>query len=128
MSKLEFFDGKQTSWMGLWWHPEMNCFTSPTINLAGLRKFKGCVRMYVRKNRYYNNGEGGRPNYCFSLRDVNAESEDVWGVEDIDEENSEKNGERMFTREEVLKVIEGTVSDVLCGITDPGDIMPEDFV
>lgn len=127
MSKLQVFDGKQTTWAGLWWHPETSCFTSETINLSKLREFKGNVRMYVRKNKFYNGGENGRPNYCFCLRDTKFEKEEPWEVEDVDSGDGSTE-ERLYTREEVRRIINGTVEDVLYGITDPYDILPEDFV
>ena len=37
-------------------------------------------------------------------------------------------GERLYTREEVRTIINGTVRDVESGIHDPYDILPEDFV
>lgn len=73
MAKLETTDGKTTNWCGLWWHPEYNGFSSAPINLAQLKNFKGTVRLYVRKNKFFNNGENGRPNYTFCLKDANAE-------------------------------------------------------
>ena len=73
MSKLETIDGKATNWCGLWWHPEYNGFSSAPLNLAQLKKFKGTVRLYVRKNKFFNNGENGRPNYTFCLKDANAD-------------------------------------------------------
>lgn len=79
MSKLETFEGKQTQWTGLWWHPENNIYTSATINLSTLRKFKGTVRLYVRKNPGFKGGMNGRPNYLFCLKD--AKTNDEHGIE-----------------------------------------------
>lgn len=39
-----------------------------------------------------------------------------------------EDGERLFTRYEVRKIINGTVADVEYGIHDPYDILPEDFI
>ena len=72
MGKLEPFEGKTTTWQGLWWHPEINAFTSSVLNLADLRKFKGQFRIKVRKNKFFNNGENGRPNYNFVIRDAHS--------------------------------------------------------
>ena len=72
MGKLAQFDGKQTHWEGLWWHPEYNGFSSAAYSLADLRKFKGYIRLYVRKNKFFNNGENGKPNYCFCIKEVNS--------------------------------------------------------
>lgn len=109
MGKLEPFDAKMTKWLGLWWHPEINAFTSGVLNLADLRKFKGTVRLQVRKNKFFNNGENGRPNYCFSIRD--SESDVFTNVEIEDDEQEEypmdKDGNRLYTEEEVWQVIHG---------------------
>jgi hypothetical protein len=74
-TRMETFDRRQTSWEGLWWHPELQCFTSASINLAKLKKFKGAVRITVKKNRWFSGGLNGRPNYVFCIRDSKAESE-----------------------------------------------------
>lgn len=145
MGQFEPIDGKSTKWAGLWWHPEYNGFCSQTISLADLRKFKGAVRLYVRKNKFFNKGENSRPNYCFCLRawdshpfgSVNEKSEKELEIDDDFEDNSFyqdedghyfADGERLFTRDEVRKIINGTVADVEYGIHDPYDILPEDFV
>ena len=93
--KLEIIDGKATNWGGLWWQPDKMYFTSQTISLSELRKFKGCVRLVVKKNKFYNNGENGRPNYVFLFRDAKSENPFVLEVED-DTENSE----RLYTYDE----------------------------
>lgn len=85
MGKLEPFDKKQTNWEGLWYHPEYSGYSSACISLANLRKFKGNVRLYVRKNKFYNNGENGRPNYHFCLKDADAE---VFQTLEVDEGES----------------------------------------
>lgn len=82
MGNLEPIEGKTTSWEGLWWHPEYNGYSSAAISLADLKKFKGKVRLYVRKNKYYSGGENGRPNYHFCLRDANSETFQTLEVEE----------------------------------------------
>lgn len=84
MSTMEPFDKKQTRWEGLWWHPEDMCFSSAVMNLAQLKKFKGNVRMYVKKNKYYNRGQNGRPNYLFSLHDASSDAGVTLEVEDAE--------------------------------------------
>ena len=138
--RLERFDNKQTKWEGLWWNPSTNYFSSAAINLKQLREFKGTVRMYVRKNAYFNNGENGRPNYVFSFRDANALNEIILDVEDIvgECENNEpycedgiyydEDGNRLYTKEDARAIINGVVSDVEYGFHDPYDLLPEDYV
>lgn len=74
MSKLETIDNKHTSYGGLWWHPEYNSFSSQALSLTELKKFKGAVRLIVRKNHYFNNGQNGRPNYQFCFADAKTEN------------------------------------------------------
>lgn len=117
MAKLQAIEGKTTNWMGLWWHPETNSFSSGAISLSELRKFKGQVRLYMRKNKYYNKGENGRPNYNFCLKDANAEVFHSFEVEDdvtrentatYDEATGEwqtEQGNRLYTEDEVQNII-----------------------
>lgn len=109
MGKLEPFDAKMTKWMGLWWHSEINAFTSGVFSIAELRKFKGNVRLQIRKNKFFNGGENGRPNYCFTIRD--AKSDVFQKTEIIDNEQQEyptdKDGNRLYTEDEVWRVIHG---------------------
>ena len=106
-TKLESFDSKQTKWEGLWWHAEYNGFSSAVIDLSTLRKFKGKVRLYVRKNKFYNNGENGRPNYCFCLKDADADVFHTLKVEEDDDEvvPTDKDGNRLYTKDEVEHIM-----------------------
>lgn len=87
MGKLEPFDNKRTKWSGLWYHPDKLCFTSASFSIAELRKFKGNIRLIVRKNRFYNNGENHRPNYVFIFTD--SQNEKYLELEVVDEEITE---------------------------------------
>ena len=138
-TRKQDFVQKQTQWEGLWYHPELHKFTSAAFNLAALREFKGAVRLVVCKNRYYNNGENGRPNYSFTIRDCKADNARDLEVTDIetgryayfddeDEVYRDEDGARLYTGEEVRKIINGTHADARYGICDPYDILPEDFV
>ena len=92
MGKLEPIDNKRTEWQGLWFHHENNSFTSCTFDLSDLRKFKGKVRLVVRKNRYYNNGINGRPNYVFMICDSKNEKYNLLSVVDEDNEDDDEGG------------------------------------
>ena len=96
---MKTFDAKQSTWEGLWYHPETGGFTSSVINLAKLKEFKGNVRVYVHKNKYFNNGENGRPNYCFCIKDANSDT-----FNDVDIIDDERCGEWIW-------------SEKLCGMT-----------
>lgn len=107
MAKLETFEKRQTNWEGLWWHSEYGGFSSAVIDLSALKKFKGKVRLYVRKNKFYNNGENGRPNYCFCLKDAESEVFNMAEVEDDDFVPTDRDGNRLYTEDEVYRVIHG---------------------
>lgn len=121
MAKLKVIDGKQTSWEGLWWHPEYAGFSSATISLAQLREFKGNVRLYVRKNKFYQRG-GDRPNYCFCLKDSSSPTFTEIGIEDDatkvegrpykeDGVYYTEDGERLYTYDEVQYAINCAAED-----------------
>ena len=112
MAKLETFDNKQTKWEGLWWHGEYNSFSSAAIDLSALKQFKGKVRLYVRKNKFYENGKNGRPNYFFCIKDSKADASRLLEIEDDeDEDEDEDEAERLYTAEEVYRVIHGMESE-----------------
>ena len=134
-TKLQAFDKKQTNWMGLWWHPEWNGFYSGVIDLSELRKFKGKVRMCVRKNKYYNGGENNRPNYCFGLKEADADVFKLLEVIDDDMEYATKddsgcwhtsNGERLYTYDEVRFVKNRACVDGHQGYP-PEELLVEDY-
>lgn len=111
MGRLEPIDGKQTKWEGLWWHPEYNGFSSAVLDLADLRKFKGRVRLYVRKNKFFNGGENGRPNYNFTLKDADADVFRILEIEEDDEEDDEEE-KRSFTYGQLQELINRVACDV----------------
>jgi len=141
MSKLEVIEGKQTSWEGLWWHPEYQGFSSGVISLAQLRKFKGNVRLYMRKNKYYENGKNNRPNYTWCLKDANSATFKELEVEDDvdarlyteDElqtaiaEAVEKATNDLYTRDQLEAVMEGARADGARGY-GYGDVLIEDYI
>ena len=137
MSKMEVIDGKQTTWGGLWWHPESMCFTSQVIGLSELRKFKGHVRVIVKKNRFYNNGENNKPNYVFLLRDAKSDDPMKLEIEDMDLKKNPyidedgvyrtEDGERLYTEEDVQRAINRAVEDGHCGYYSD-DVIVSDYL
>ena len=122
-SSLTPVEGMQTNWVGLWWHPEYSGFSSECIDLSALRKFKGKVRLYMRKNKFYNGGMNGRPNYHFCLKDANSET--FVTLEMNEDEDVSSEDERLYTREEVYKVIHGM--EIEYGL-EYGNNLIEDYV
>ena len=125
MAKLETFDKKRTEWEGLWWHPECGAFYSKAFNLASLKDFKGTVRLYVKKNKFFNNGQNGRPNYLFSLQDSKSEIVAEFEVEGIEEEDEEE--ERKFTYDEVQDII-NKVACYIGGDGEYGEHLVSDYI
>lgn len=123
--KLKSFERQQTTWEGLWYHPEQLGFSSAVINLSKIKAFKGTVVLYVRKNKYYKEGSN-RPNYVFSIRDAKSEAPvtpDVIG--DTEYATKDENGvwhtgdgERLYTHSEVQYAIDGATEDARNGYTD----------
>lgn len=135
-TRLKAIEKMQTDWMGLWYHPEHNGYSSAVISLAELRKFKGNVRIYMRKNKLYERG-GNRPNYCFCIKDSQSPTfteiemkadaaEHLYTQEELDEAVREAT-EGMYTRSEVERVMNGAVEDGRRGY-GYGDVLIEDYL
>ena len=111
------------------------------ISLAQLRKFKGNVRLYMRKNKYYENGKNNRPNYTWCLKDANSSTFiDVDVIDDPearlyteDELNDaitkavKEATEGMYTYEQLCAVMEGARADGERGF-GYGDVLVEDYI
>lgn len=141
---LEVIDGKQTNWTGLWYHAEYGGFSSAAFDLSELKKFKGKVRLYVRKNKFYSR-DTDRPNYNFCLKDAKSETFDnIWVVEDgfepdavaqrifEDKDDSEiaeiierALGVKLYTRDEAQIAVNGATRSALNGYTDN---LVEDYI
>ena len=119
--KLKSFERQQTTWEGLWYHPEQLGFSSAVINLSKLKAFKGTIILYVRKNKYYKEGSN-RPNYVFSIRDAKSEAPvtpDV--IEDTKYATKDENGvwhtsdgERLYTYSEAYDAVSNAINDAQC--------------
>jgi hypothetical protein len=123
--KLEVFENLQTDWNGLWFHPEVGGFSSAAINLSKLKKFKGAVKFYVRKNRLYKK-DTNRPNYVFCIKGSNSPICSELTIEKdrycyYDEDKRcyyDEDGKRLYTREEVQYAINESAFDARNGCTD----------
>ena len=108
MGKCESFDQKRTKWQGLWYHPESYSFSSTTLSLADIKKFKGNIRLIVKKNKFYEQGSS-KPNYVFMIVDSDNVKFSPWEVEDE---------EKVYTEEEITSIIKGVISDCESGNGD----------
>ena len=146
--KLEPFDRKFTKYQGLWYDSANHCFQSAVINLSQIKQFKGNIVVRVVKNKYFEGGKNGRPNYLFSLIDAKSESARSLEIDEIDGESAkdnlyEINGkcgvfvpleevnpgdcERLYTRAETQKAINGAACAV-GGDGYYGEYLVEDFL
>lgn len=133
-TKLEAFEAMQTNWCGLWYHPENASYWSSALNLAQLRKFSGNVRIYMKKNKFYEK-DGNRPNYCFCIKSCDSPTFQTVEIEPDESQYAyydrecdlyrRENGDRLYTRDDVRRVISGAVRDAQSGYTD---LLPEDYV
>lgn len=101
MGRLEPYENKKTSWMGLWYQPGRTYYTSASFSLADLRKFKGNIRFVLRKNKYFEKGTN-RPNYVFML--VDASNEKYISPEILDDRTTDEQEERQELEEMREKV------------------------
>ena len=120
---MDTFDRKQTNWEGLWYQKNGQYFQSAVIDLSKLKDFKGTVRVFVRKNKFYNNGENSRPNYVFCIRDAKSDFEHEIEIEDIENDSDE----RLYTEEEVRRCIHGACEDGRHGY-EPYDLLISDYI
>ena len=141
-AKKESFNKYATDWLGLWWHPEYQSFSSACVNVSSLNDFKGKFRVIAKKNPFYNGGQNSRPNYLFKLVgsqvdpsvDLNIYHSEYDGDDegssitcDEDDTYYTKDGDRLYTRDEVRVIMAGTARDIQYGL-DIYDVLPEDFV
>lgn len=122
MMKSEAFDNKKTETIGLWRQPGTATYMSMAISLAQIKKYKGKVRIFVRRNKFYKK-DSNRPNYVLWLCDSDSENCEEFEVIDADENEDMI---AVFTREDVRKIINGAYDDCKYG-HDPYDTLPEDF-
>lgn len=115
------FDKKTTGSIGLWWDPNSQYFTSGSIDLSVLKAFKGNVKIIVKKNRYYSK-ESNRPNRLAFIVDCKSDKAKLVTVEDIGSKDIP-----VYTEDQVRRIIDGAFEDFKYGISDPLDVLPEDF-
>lgn len=135
---VQSYDKKTTGWIGIWYHPESNSYSSAALNLKVFKDFKGTVRFYLRKNRFYQKGTN-RPNFVLAISDSKAERF-IQQIEVIDDEWDREEWRKLYTRngsyfddgnnrfyseDEVRTIIDGVIRDVQNGYTD---LIADDYV
>lgn len=107
-----------TKWLGLWAQDRAGFYAGQVIKKADIPKY---TRIVLRYNKFYEKGLN-RPRFVYCFADSAGYEDKCISME------YEAEAERLYTEAEVRCIINGTVSDVLSGITDPLDILPSDFV
>lgn len=123
-----------TKWYGLWAQERPAFYSGQVIKKADIPKF---TRIVLRYNKFYEK-DSKKPKfvYCFADSEgyeskcVPIELEDKADMAYKHEDGNyyTEDGERLYTREDARAIINGTMRDAEYGITDPYDILPEDFV
>lgn len=122
-----------TNWLGLWAQERQGFYAGQVIKKSDITDF---THIIVRYNKFYEKCSN-RPRFIYCFADSNGyeqkcvpiEKNSKYAYYDNDAECFfDEDGSRLFTRDEVRAIINGTVSDVEYGIHDPFDILPEDFI
>lgn len=58
---------------GLWYQPEYHRYASETLDVSGLRDFKGSVKIIMHKNKFKRRDDN-RPSYTFRIAGCNSEA------------------------------------------------------
>lgn len=119
-----------TKWSGLW-SQRQGVYASAVIKKADIPKH---TRIIFRYNKYYEKDKN-RPRFVFCFADSEGYEElcvplEMQKPKPYKDSNGcywTEEGERLYTRADARAIINGTVADVEYGITDPYDILPEDF-
>ena len=121
-----------TKWLGLWSQERQGFYAGQVIKKADIPKY---TRIVLRYNKFYEK-DGMKPRFVYCFADSEGYEDKCIPVEY--EEYADRpyeedgfyytgNGERLYTGDEVRKIINGTWQDARDGY-DAYDILPEDFV
>ena len=120
-----------TKWMGLWAQERQAFYAGQIIKKTDIPAH---TRIVLRFNKFYEK-DSNRPRFVYCFADSEGYADKCVPIEQ--EENRPyigddgnyytADGGRLYTREDARAIINGTVADVRYGITDPYDILPEDF-
>lgn len=125
-----------TKWQGLWMQERQGFYAGQVIKKADIPKY---TRIVLRYNKFYKK-DGNRPRFVYCFADSEGyESKcipievEAGGKSNIAYKHDDGNyytvdGERLYTEENARAIINGTFNDVQNGISDPYDILPEDYV
>ena len=123
-----------TKYEGLWAQGRQGFYAGKVINKKDIPNY---TRLVIRYNKFYEK-DGNRPRFVYCFADAKGYENKCVPLEY--EENAEgapykgedgnyytESGDRLYTRDDARAIIDGTFDDVKFGISDPWDILPEDF-
>lgn len=123
-----------TKWMGLWSQERRGVYAGQVIKKGDIPKY---TRIILRYNKFYEK-DSNRPRFVYCFADSEGFENNCVQIEPykLDDARPYKedgtyyteSGDRLYTYADARAIINGTVADVEYGITDPYDILPEDFV
>lgn len=120
-----------TKWQGLWAQERQGFYAGQVIKKTDIPAY---TRIVMRYNKYYEK-DSNRPRFVYCFADSEGyENKCIQIEQEADKPYKEdgiyytEDGERLYTREDARAIINGTMRDAEYGISDPYDILPEDFV
>ena len=121
-----------TKWEGLWAQESPAIYAGKVIKKSDIPKY---TRIVLRYNKHYQK-DSNRPRfvYCFADSEgyeskcIPLRAEERKPYIGSDGNYYTGDGERLYTQEDARRIIDGAFYDTRAGVSDPWDILPEDFV
>ena len=107
-----------TKWLGLWGQERQGFYAGQVIKKKDITAY---TRLVLRYNKFYEK-DSNKPRFVYCFADSEGYADKCI---EIEYEEDEEDGERLYTREEVEKVLHGAIRDVEDGYTD---LVIEDYV
>lgn len=131
--ELKKFDGMQTEWLGIWKNENYYGYMSQAFNLDVFKGFKGSVRFYLRKNRYYKK-DSDRPYFVLCVKDSKSPSftnsiavEEDKAIARIGHDDGEVVTGMVFSYQDIQSLI-NKVATCIGGDSEYGEHLVTDFM
>lgn len=112
----------KTKWLGLWKQEKPGVYAGQVIKKADIPKY---THLVMRYNKYYE-AEGNRPRFVYCFVD-SADYAKLCTQIDIDTDDEEE-AERVFTYEEVQRMVNAAYCDGTGNDGDFGNVLVEDYL